>query len=178
MESFDPKQFMKEKHTIGWEVELEGGRKVMALLCPNTVIIEVQREACELDSDIPPFEQESTRIPFLHNGKVCHALRLSMEAAEALYSVLGSVLGKQSLVYASNWEITAGTEPSTVNIELNPQTPVCCRKCFAKEPPQFPPRAVFIVCPTCGNKRCPKATDHELACTNSNAPGQAGSAYE
>jgi hypothetical protein len=36
----------------------------------------------------------------------------------------------------------------------------------------------FIVCTTCGNKRCPKATDHDLTCTNSNKPGQAGSRYE
>jgi len=35
----------------------------------------------------------------------------------------------------------------------------------------------FIVCPDCGNKRCPKANDHNNACTNSNLPGQAGSAY-
>ena len=36
----------------------------------------------------------------------------------------------------------------------------------------------MIVCPDCGNKRCPKATDHELKCTNSNEPGQKGSRYE
>ena len=36
----------------------------------------------------------------------------------------------------------------------------------------------FIVCPDCGNKRCPKATHHDNACTNSNAPGQAGSSWE
>ena len=36
----------------------------------------------------------------------------------------------------------------------------------------------FIVCPTCGNKRCPHATDHNLQCTNSNEPGQKGSRYE
>lgn len=35
----------------------------------------------------------------------------------------------------------------------------------------------FIVCEKCGNKRCPHATDHRHDCTNSNAPGQAGSAY-
>lgn len=33
------------------------------------------------------------------------------------------------------------------------------------------------LCPECGNKRCPKASDHELACTNSNEPGQPGSVY-
>ena len=37
---------------------------------------------------------------------------------------------------------------------------------------------IMIVCPVCGNKRCPKASDHELACTNSNAPGQKGSIWE
>lgn len=35
----------------------------------------------------------------------------------------------------------------------------------------------MIVCPQCGNKRCPRASDHELACTNSNEPGQTGSVY-
>lgn len=35
----------------------------------------------------------------------------------------------------------------------------------------------MVLCPDCGNKRCPKATDHRLACTNSNEAGQEGSIY-
>ncbi|MEB5845926.1 hypothetical protein [Klebsiella pneumoniae] len=35
----------------------------------------------------------------------------------------------------------------------------------------------FVVCPDCGNKRCPRANDHTNACTGSNEPGQEGSAY-
>ncbi len=35
----------------------------------------------------------------------------------------------------------------------------------------------MIVCDTCGNKRCPHATDHDNPCTNSNAPGQPGSRF-
>lgn len=35
----------------------------------------------------------------------------------------------------------------------------------------------MILCPTCGCKRCPKATNHRLACTDSNEPGQPGSRY-
>lgn len=35
----------------------------------------------------------------------------------------------------------------------------------------------FVVCPDCGNKRCPHANDHRNACTGSNEPGQDGSAY-
>ena len=38
--------------------------------------------------------------------------------------------------------------------------------------------AKMILCGECGNKRCPKASDHRLECTSSNAPGQAGSVYE
>lgn len=37
--------------------------------------------------------------------------------------------------------------------------------------------ARFVVCPECGNKRCPHANDHRNACTGSNEPGQPGSAY-
>lgn len=35
----------------------------------------------------------------------------------------------------------------------------------------------MIVCPECGNKRCPKATDHHNKCTGSNDAGQKGSRY-
>lgn len=32
-------------------------------------------------------------------------------------------------------------------------------------------------CPTCSNKRCPRATDHRNGCSGSNEPGQEGSRY-
>lgn len=35
----------------------------------------------------------------------------------------------------------------------------------------------FIVCDLCGNKRCPRATHHDNACTQSNDPEQPGSRY-
>lgn len=52
---------------------------------------------------------------------------------------------------------------------------VCwCHKCR--------PRTIntdrMTLCPECQNKRCPKASDHELACTGSNEPGQPGSIYK
>jgi hypothetical protein len=36
---------------------------------------------------------------------------------------------------------------------------------------------MFIVCPHCGNKRCPHANDHTNECSGSNEPGQPGSNY-
>lgn len=35
-------------------------------------------------------------------------------------------------------------------------------------------RSYMILCPTCGNKRCPKAQNHIYKCTGSNAVGQVG----
>lgn len=32
-------------------------------------------------------------------------------------------------------------------------------------------------CEICGNKRCPHHSNHALACTNSNKPGQPGSVF-
>ncbi|MDX7347668.1 hypothetical protein SJ345_13900 [Citrobacter braakii] len=56
----------------------------------------------------------------------------------------------------------------------SPVTPDCsCRTC---RPVTFTDSR-FVVCPECGNKRCPHANDHRNACTGSNAPGQEGSAY-
>ncbi len=40
------------------------------------------------------------------------------------------------------------------------------------------PETMYMrLCPECGNKRCPRATNHELTCTNSNEPDQTGSIY-
>jgi hypothetical protein len=40
------------------------------------------------------------------------------------------------------------------------------------------PESVYMrLCPDCGNKRCPKASDHNNECTNSNEPNQTGSIY-
>ena len=40
-----------------------------------------------------------------------------------------------------------------------------------------PTDKMCVTCETCGNKRCPHATHHDNACTDSNEPGQPGSRY-
>jgi hypothetical protein len=59
-----------------------------------------------------------------------------------------------------------------------------CHKCLSDVRVKFagvvslPVTMTFMVlCPRCGNKRCPRASDHWLACTDSNEPGQPGSIY-
>ena len=59
--------------------------------------------------------------------------------------------------------------------------PCGCYSCMSKIKDAngiSPTSYTFIVCPDCGNKRCPKSTDHNLECTNSNDTGQKGSRYE
>lgn len=56
-----------------------------------------------------------------------------------------------------------------------------CLRCLRERDERIGGQAVetcrMIVCATCGNKRCPHATDHRQACTNDNSPGQHGSWY-
>lgn len=59
-----------------------------------------------------------------------------------------------------------------------------CRQCWidwidAQDPEDYTIsiQPWMFLCPECGNKRCPKSTDHTFACTGSNEPGQVGSFY-
>lgn len=49
-----------------------------------------------------------------------------------------------------------------------------CLRCLRE---RDEPATHFIACHECGNKRCPQASDHRLACTESNESGQPGSVY-
>jgi hypothetical protein len=52
-----------------------------------------------------------------------------------------------------------------------------CEACVPQGDPFNGEQMRMILCDVCGNKRCPHATDHRNACTNSNEPGQRGSKY-
>lgn len=64
---------------------------------------------------------------------------------------------------------------STKNFRENAETSTKCW-CHACRPVTFSDSRL-VVCPECGNKRCPHANDHRNACTGRNEPGQEGSAY-
>lgn len=62
--------------------------------------------------------------------------------------------------------------------------PCRCHRCLNErgEPDPFGSglpytSTIMVLCSECRNKRCPHASDHRFACTNSNAPGQPGSVY-
>ena len=62
---------------------------------------------------------------------------------------------------------------------ITPSPDCPCRYCLEKRDLAkgllFPSR--MPLCPTCGNKRCPKANNHTFPCSGSNEPGQTGSVF-
>ena len=75
--------------------------------------------------------------------------------------------------------ITSGTGGKSMIedlYELQNNLNCWCQKC-CEEQTGYQRMFRMVLCPTCGNKRCPKATDHKLECTGSNEPGQKGSVY-
>ena len=66
--------------------------------------------------------------------------------------------------------VRVGSVQLTLSRARPPCAPMCCWRCD----PDYPG---MLLCSTCGNKRCPRASDHTLACTQSNEPGQSGSIY-
>jgi hypothetical protein len=56
-------------------------------------------------------------------------------------------------------------ELTTPHIDFPAPGSCGCRDCI-------PDAWWLVVCPECGNKRCPRADNHNFACTNSNEPGQ------
>lgn len=81
----------------------------------------------------------------------------------------------RGVVSQDHSESTEGHMPETVD-----PWAFDCRRCADGKTADsgLPVLAVrMFLCSTCGNKRCPKATDHILECSGSNDPGQAGSDY-
>jgi hypothetical protein len=69
------------------------------------------------------------------------------------------------------------SRPSLSTPESEPDCITCARGKLTESGYPWTMAKMFL-CPTCGNKRCPKATDHNLACTGSNDLGQPGSVYQ
>jgi hypothetical protein len=80
---------------------------------------------------------------------------------------------REALAKPDFWE---GYVPEPVKpAQQEPVNKYCCHLCFNKSGQVLLDR--MILCPECGNKRCPKATHHDLPCTKSNDVGQKGSIY-
>ena len=81
-----------------------------------------------------------------------------------------------SSTYAENWDRIFGKKDQE---EVVAEPECYCYNCNKDRVEDGIPYVLtrMIVCPTCGNKRCPCATDHNCACTDSNEANQPGSRY-
>ncbi len=61
-------------------------------------------------------------------------------------------------------------------VSLGVKSDCMCRTCLRDIKLGFYPitSVMMILCPVCGNKRCPKADDHRMECTKSNKPDKVG----
>ncbi|MDX6980338.1 hypothetical protein [Citrobacter freundii] len=80
---------------------------------------------------------------------------------------------RSAMIHAGNFREISNS--STNQASLNSNVTIDCW-CHTFRPVTMSDMR-FVVCPGCGNKRCPHANDHRNACTGSNEPGQIGSAY-
>jgi len=104
------------------------------------------------------------------------AMELALDALETLMIERGSIYEKAIAALKERLaDPMREVQRLGQEIEQEPVAKYCCRLCFNKSGSLLLDR--MILCSECGNKRCPKATNHELQCTNSNAPNQAGSIY-
>jgi hypothetical protein len=96
--------------------------------------------------------------------------------------LMGMTLGE--VVQALTTDQPAGPAIARAHAEslVPPARPKCwCRRCedqwadalHSFNPAMWPMRT-FIVCPTCGNKRCPRAESHGFRCSSSNELDQVG----
>ena len=85
--------------------------------------------------------------------------------------------------FGAGWDAVGA--PVTAGGYCMTTTPCECHRCIAENNLTVEmlghavplSMAKMILCPVCGNKRCPHASDHRLPCTGSNDPGQPGSVY-
>jgi hypothetical protein len=124
-------------------------------------------------ADVASYEQ--TLRNFGRNDEQCRAA--SVAEVETLLNELESEVASQHMCVGDRER--EETEDAIARIRAAiiralsrgvPEGKCWCRTCD-------PVTVRMALCPDCGNKRCPKANDHRNTCTNSNEPGQPGSAY-
>jgi len=107
-----------------------------------------------------------------HIEKDDHYSRLDLESA------LDAVSTQQSLSECPDCgDMSLTPDKMCVSEHCEPDQSgrgICCWDCAS----DLERVTQMIVCPECGNKRCPRSTHHNYKCTDSNEPGQPGSRYE
>ncbi|WP_226876149.1 hypothetical protein [Enterobacter ludwigii] len=164
------------------------GRKEFADECAaDSTLHPERREYYELTAEalrIAMASLEAEPVPEWTNKQCLEFLSIAFRHAEIKGDLeMDDIRMGVKMVNGSCAGMLQGAEPdfrqisnsSTKHFRENAETSTKCW-CHTCRPVTFADSR-FVVCPDCGNKRCPHANDHRHACTKSNEPGQEGSAY-
>lgn len=97
---------------------------------------------------------------------------------EELMDALLYSLAEERTAPPSMAELAALGRIRPIRLAEEPTHPAAAMGCWCEVCDPALVGIVMVLCPTCGNKRCPHAHDHRNACTHSNAVGQPGSSWE
>jgi hypothetical protein len=120
----------------------------------------------------------ATLEPYLNRDVEFMGLRGTVRDLKMASSCMTLVEHRCEVTSISNDEVRAKWE-ATLGLD-NVLKTCWCFRCL-DEPsmgPFNPAMRRMILCPQCGNKRCPRATSHDNACSGSNESGQDGSRYK
>lgn len=137
--------------------------------CPSEVVGDLCNELDEVKAALAAAQEREAKLETVYNAAK-HFLKVG--AIGGGYRVLEEA-------------VAALSQSSHEQARQADVTEDCgnCHRCLEGKAVCYGPYEIaealtrMIVCPRCGNKRCPKATDHHLDCTGSNEPGQTGSIY-
>lgn len=141
--------------------------------------IDVEKIQAERDAlNEPDVPDGYALVPLEPTAEMVAAAMLSNDVLfdqddDTMFRVQHGVIWRAMLAAAPDFREISNS--STKHFLENAETSTKCW-CLACRPVTMND-ARFVVCPDCGNKRCPHANDHRNACTGSNEPGQEGSAY-
>lgn len=145
-------------------------KKMSEEMCEVNQAIKEEKKQSELYFSVgssPIYEDGATIV--LRGAGSTQTIDLGKANVKMLINLLNEVIGEnkpQPFVSTSNSGFGGGPSP-LINKDC------WCSMCR----PVTMNDMRMIVCPDCGNKRCPKAKDHRNECTKSNEPGQLGSAF-
>ena len=135
---------------------------------PNYVLNKVAEESGEVIKAVIHFtegREEWRNVEGEIIDNLAMLIRLVMEGDQVIGFTPPDACRAAMLQGGENAESTSGNSPVIPDCWCRTCRPITLRDMR------------FVVCPECGNKRCPHANDHRNACTGSNEPGQEGSAY-
>ncbi|HED5668648.1 TPA: hypothetical protein SCS24_003801 [Enterobacter kobei] len=176
-----------------WEIELSLSEIALASLEADPVCVIDKANLDYLksgsDADVWPASRTEMGDVLLYRAVVPAPVSLPDEVS---WEDVPEEITEDDMALASAWAhgfnqcraaMLQGAEPdfretsnsSTKHFRENAETSTKCW-CRTCRPVTFSDSR-FVVCPECGNKRCPHANDHRNACSGSNEPGQEGSAY-